>query len=145
MQRPPLTNEQKLARTTQLLEYFRKRNLELVQENNKLRSDLELSKQQLMFMETGGNDPVLLDKVLKGMTATMMGIPMTLPLSPMPVTVSVTEAQGAPSSTKSPVQSSDFFARLERMSVPALPSPQGTGAPSEVTVETVPLPCIFAQ
>jgi len=47
--------------------------MELLEENNRLRTELETNKQHLLLVQNGGNDAQLLTKILKEMTEMAMG------------------------------------------------------------------------
>ena len=61
------------ARLQILLAMFKSRNMELVEENNRLRSELEAAKQNLMLSQTSGNDAELIKRVLEEMTQLTLG------------------------------------------------------------------------
>ena len=49
--------------------------MELLEENNRLRTELETNKQHLLLVQNGGSDAQLLTKILKEMTAMALGKP----------------------------------------------------------------------
>jgi len=71
----PVTIKEQNGRLQMLVAMFKSRNMELLQENNRLRTDLENSRQQLMLVQNGGGDAHLLTKILKEMTLFSMGRP----------------------------------------------------------------------
>lgn len=55
-----------------LVAMFKTRNMELVEENNRMRTELESTKQSLLMLQNGSSDPKEMAKILREMTSLSM-------------------------------------------------------------------------
>lgn len=129
--------------------------MELLEENNRLRSELETNKQHLLLVQNGGNDAQLLSKILKEMTEMAMG---RTPETRAHVTIfSATDAREPDVSSLSQLVSeepkrgevkskcAEFAVELENM--PKLPGNvmvETVGVPASSLPQTI-VPCIYSN
>lgn len=124
--------------------------MELLEENNRLRSELETNKQHLLLVQNGGNDAQLLSKILKEMTEMAMG---RTPETRAHVTIfSATDASSLsqlvseePKRGEVKSKCAEFAVELESM--PKLPGNvmvETVGVPASSLPQTI-VPCIYSN
>jgi hypothetical protein len=151
----------------ELVGAFRSRNLELLEENNKLRTELESTKQQLLTlqavgMRSGAAPPTsaerdeFLESILRQMTAMTMQMPQKMlimpaaasaasatSVTPLPATTTVQIAPVASGESDPKSRAAEFLKELQ--GIPSLPYAGATDVAVETLKSDAPMPCIYSQ
>ena len=141
---------------------FRLRNCELLEENNRLRTELEHARQNLILVQSAANDPRMMGKMLEEMTRVVVGATrraaLTGPGALGTTTAVFAEGEEAEEGEKEEAQSADDAATpvqvrdagaefaAELAAFPKLPGAAAFAAPRVETAPSEPAPatCVFS-